>query len=93
MNRSQRATAAEEGRDLADALGDRFFSRNYRLWLGVALMLQGDLTQASEVIRAVADEAEAAGDLTMTVFAAICGAALCIPGTRRQPRTPRRNPP
>ena len=38
--------AAERGRDLADALGDRLFSRNNRAWLGLALMMQGDLAEA-----------------------------------------------
>ncbi len=60
--------AAEEGRDLADALGDRFFSRNCRTWLGLALCMQGNLTEAQDVLHALAEEAEAAGDLPMTVF-------------------------
>ncbi len=60
--------AAEEGRDLADALGDRFFSRNCRTWLGLALCMQGNLTEAQEVLHALAEEAEAARDLPMTVF-------------------------
>ncbi|MBW0017314.1 MAG: LuxR family transcriptional regulator [Mycobacterium sp.] len=60
--------AAEEGRDLADALGDRFFSRNCRVWLGLALMQQGDLADARRVLRGLADEAQAAGDLTTEVY-------------------------
>lgn len=60
--------AAEEGRDLADALGDRFFSRNCRTWLGLALCMQGNLTEAQDVLHALAEEAEAARDLPMTVF-------------------------
>ena len=60
--------AAEEGRDLADALGDRFFSRNCRVWLGTALMMQGELAGAGRVLHSLADEAEAAGDLTTKVF-------------------------
>lgn len=60
--------AAEEGRDLADALGDRFFSRNCRTWLGLALCMQGNLTEAENVLHALAEEAEAARDLPMTVF-------------------------
>ena len=43
--------AAEEGRDLADALGDRFVSTGCRVWLGVALRMQGDLAEAVEVSR------------------------------------------
>lgn len=60
--------AAEEGRELADALGDRFFSRNCRTWLGLALCMQGNLTEAQDVLHALAEEAEAARDLPMTVF-------------------------
>ncbi|MGH3492367.1 MAG: helix-turn-helix transcriptional regulator, partial [Sciscionella sp.] len=60
--------AAEEGRDLADALGDRFFSRNCRVWLGIALAQQGDLAEAARVLRSLADEAQAGGDLVMTAF-------------------------
>ncbi|MGB9222726.1 helix-turn-helix transcriptional regulator, partial [Mycobacterium sp.] len=67
--------AAQEGRDLADALGDRFFSRTCRFWLSVALSLQGDLAQGCQVARALVDKAEAAGDHTMTVFGHVCHAA------------------
>jgi predicted ATPase/class 3 adenylate cyclase/DNA-binding CsgD family transcriptional regulator len=35
--------AAEEGRDLADAIGDRLESRRCRVWLGFAQVVQGDL--------------------------------------------------
>jgi ATP/maltotriose-dependent transcriptional regulator MalT len=73
--------AAQEGRDLADALGDRFFSQICRYWLSIALTLQGDLTQASQVARALVDEAEAAADHTMMVFGQVCyAAALFIQG-------------
>jgi predicted ATPase/class 3 adenylate cyclase/DNA-binding CsgD family transcriptional regulator len=60
--------AAEEGRDLADALGDRLYSRSCRVWLGVALAYRGDLTDAGQILGSLADEAEAAGDLTTKVF-------------------------
>ena len=60
--------AAEEGRDLADALGDRFFSRHCRAWLSMALTMRGDVACASQVSHALADEAEAAGDLMMKVY-------------------------
>ncbi len=55
-------TAAEEGRDLADAIGDRFGSRRCRWRLGIALLLNGDLAAAVAQFAAVADEAEAAHD-------------------------------
>jgi predicted ATPase/class 3 adenylate cyclase/DNA-binding CsgD family transcriptional regulator len=54
--------AAEEGRDLADAIGDRFNSRLCRVCLGVAQMWKGDLAGAVAQLAAVAVEAEAAHD-------------------------------
>jgi predicted ATPase/class 3 adenylate cyclase/DNA-binding NarL/FixJ family response regulator len=73
--------AAEQGRDLADALGDRFFSQNNRAWLSSALLRQGELAHASRVARAVVEEAEAAADPTMTVFGQVChGAVLALQG-------------
>ena len=60
--------AAEECRDLADALGDRFTSWNSRVWLGIALYMQGDLDEAGRVFLPLAEEGAATGDLTMTVL-------------------------
>jgi predicted ATPase/class 3 adenylate cyclase/DNA-binding CsgD family transcriptional regulator len=54
--------AGEEGRDLADAIGDRYDSRTCRIALGGAQVLQGDLAAALAQFAAVADEAEAAHD-------------------------------
>jgi predicted ATPase/class 3 adenylate cyclase/DNA-binding CsgD family transcriptional regulator len=54
--------AAEEGRDLADLIGDRFDARRCRWYLGVAQVYQGDLAGAIAQFVAVADEAEAAHD-------------------------------
>jgi predicted ATPase/class 3 adenylate cyclase/DNA-binding CsgD family transcriptional regulator len=54
--------AAEEGRDLADSIGDRFDARRCRWYLGVAQIYQGDLAGAIAQFVAVADEAEAAHD-------------------------------
>ena len=54
--------AAEEGRDLADAIGDGSNSRHCRVCLGVAQIWQGDLAGAVAQLRAVAAEAEAAHD-------------------------------
>jgi predicted ATPase/class 3 adenylate cyclase/DNA-binding CsgD family transcriptional regulator len=59
--RAMRA-AAEEGRDLADAIGDRFTSRRCRWCLGFGQEMQGDLAQAVTQFTAVASEAEAAHD-------------------------------
>jgi DNA-binding CsgD family transcriptional regulator len=54
--------AAEEGCDLADAIGDRFDARRCRWYLGVAQVLQGDLAGAVARFAAVAEEAAAAHD-------------------------------
>ena len=54
--------AAEEGRDLAEAIGDRFTSRRCRMALGLVLILQGDLAGAVARLREVAAEAESAHD-------------------------------
>jgi predicted ATPase/class 3 adenylate cyclase/DNA-binding CsgD family transcriptional regulator len=54
--------AAEEGRDLADALGDGFSSRHCRTCLGLAQMALGEVASAGEQFRAVAAEAKAAHD-------------------------------
>jgi len=73
--------AGEAGRDLADALGDRFFSRNNRVWMACALMYQGDTARASETARAMADEAAADGDLTMALFGLVANTgALAFQG-------------
>jgi predicted ATPase/class 3 adenylate cyclase/DNA-binding NarL/FixJ family response regulator len=56
--------AAEEGRDLADAIGDRFNSRLCRWSLGVAQTMQGDLAGAAAQFGEVVSEADAAHDVT-----------------------------
>jgi predicted ATPase/DNA-binding CsgD family transcriptional regulator len=54
--------AAEEGRDLADAIGDRSNSRMCRFWLGLAQGTRGDLVGAVKQLGEVAAEAAAAHD-------------------------------
>jgi predicted ATPase/class 3 adenylate cyclase/DNA-binding CsgD family transcriptional regulator len=54
--------AAEEGRDLADTIGDGFNSRHCRVCAGVAQIWQGELAGAVAEFRAVAAEAKAAHD-------------------------------
>ena len=45
--------AGEEGRDLADEIGDRFVSRLCRFWgLGTAHLIRGDLAEAAAHFRA-----------------------------------------
>ncbi|MDT5053512.1 MAG: hypothetical protein QOF66_1878, partial [Mycobacterium sp.] len=70
--------AAEEGLEIADAIGDRFVSRGARWALAWARMVSEDLASAVAQFRAVADEAAAYGDATWA-FAALFHAtqALC----------------
>jgi DNA-binding CsgD family transcriptional regulator len=60
--------AAEDGRDLADALGNRFFSWNIRTWLGIALYMLGDLDDAGRVFHPLAEEGAATGNLFITAL-------------------------
>ena len=69
--------AAEEGRDVADGMGDRFMSRGARWALGWARMVSGELSSAVEQFRAVADEAAAHGDATWA-YAALFNAAQAL---------------
>jgi DNA-binding CsgD family transcriptional regulator len=56
--------AGEEGRDLADAIGDRFNSRTCRFYLGTSQTAQGDLAGATAQLGEVAAEAkEAHGEI------------------------------
>ncbi|WP_428342819.1 helix-turn-helix transcriptional regulator [Mycobacterium sp.] len=57
--------AGEEGRDLADTLGDSFMSRYSRTFLGVALANRGNLAEGLLVSRSLVEEARAAGDRPM----------------------------
>jgi predicted ATPase/class 3 adenylate cyclase/DNA-binding CsgD family transcriptional regulator len=54
--------AAEEGRNLADAIGDGSNSRQCRLWLGLAQGVFGDVVGAVKQLDEVTAEAEAAHD-------------------------------
>ncbi len=60
--------AGEEGRDLAEAIGNRFASRQCRWCLAVAQYIAGDLAGAAAQFGAVAAEAEAAHDVTYQAY-------------------------
>ncbi|MGA9489385.1 MAG: LuxR family transcriptional regulator [Mycobacterium sp.] len=60
--------AGEEGRDLADTLGDSFMSRYSRTFLGTALANRGNLAGGLLVSRSLVEEARAAGDRPMEAF-------------------------
>ena len=58
--------AAEEGRDLADAIGDRFVSRACRWDLGVAQGMIDDIAGAVAQLREVVADADVAHDVLWT---------------------------
>jgi predicted ATPase/class 3 adenylate cyclase/DNA-binding CsgD family transcriptional regulator len=73
--------AADEAGALADAVGDRFQSRQCRIWIGRSLMLTGDLAAATSLFREVVAEAEAAHDLLWWVLGlGALGEALAYQG-------------
>jgi predicted ATPase/class 3 adenylate cyclase/DNA-binding CsgD family transcriptional regulator len=59
--------AAEEGRDLADAIGDRFGSRQCRWRVAGARIFEGDLTGGIAELRGLVAEAEADHDVILRV--------------------------
>jgi len=61
--------AAEEGRDLADAIGDRFGSRQCRWRVAGAHIQEGNLADAIAELRGVVAEAEADHDVISRVIA------------------------
>ncbi|MGA9491168.1 MAG: LuxR C-terminal-related transcriptional regulator, partial [Mycobacterium sp.] len=71
------SAAAEEGRDLADAIGDGFNSRQCRFNLGSAQMMSGDLAGAVTQFSEVAAEAEAGHD-EMSRVTSLAGRSLAL---------------
>jgi predicted ATPase/class 3 adenylate cyclase/DNA-binding CsgD family transcriptional regulator len=73
--------AAEEGRDIVEAIGDRLVLRQCRYFLGMAQLWRGDLVGAATQFGEVAAEAKAAHDaiIEMLSFAAQ-GVALAYQG-------------
>jgi DNA-binding CsgD family transcriptional regulator len=73
--------AAEEGRDLADTLCDKFMSRYCRSFLSAALGEQGKLAEAVDVSRALVEEARSAEDHSTETFGLMTlGQALAFQG-------------
>jgi predicted ATPase/class 3 adenylate cyclase/DNA-binding CsgD family transcriptional regulator len=80
--------ASEEGRDLADAIGNRFHSRHCRWCLGMAQMIGGDLVAAIAQLDEVATEAEADHDVLWRVVSLLSkGRALAYHGDTSGART------
>jgi predicted ATPase/class 3 adenylate cyclase/DNA-binding CsgD family transcriptional regulator len=72
---------AEEGRDVANAIGNPFDSRHCRMWLGWAQMWQGDLSGAIAQFRDLGAEAHASRDIPTEALAVISeGRALAYHG-------------
>ena len=63
--------AAEECRELADALGDQYTSRNSQIWLGNSLLVLGDVDEASRVLAPLAEERAAPGEFFTAILANI----------------------
>ena len=83
--------AAEEGRDLADSVGDRFNSRQCRIGLGVRAVVPRWVADSVEQFAAVAVEAETAHDGMRRVDClAYQGVALAYQGDTDAGRAPRR---
>ena len=79
--------AAEEGRDLADAIGDRFNSRVCRFSLATAQMMSGDLAGAVTQFGEVAAEAQVAHDEIWSVLSlGALGMALAYQGEAKAAR-------
>jgi predicted ATPase/class 3 adenylate cyclase len=73
--------AAEEGRDLAAAIGDRFASRQCRLWIANAQTYFGELGGAMTLFREVINEASAAHDVLGQLWGLLGeGHALALQG-------------
>ena len=73
--------AAEEGRDLGDAVGNRFGARVCRIWLSYAQVMQGDLVAGAAHLGELVTEAEADRDVLVRVNSLVCQAlALAYQG-------------
>ncbi len=61
--------AAEEGRDVAETVGDAFMSRHCRVWLAAALVWERGLAHDADAItRSVTEQARATGERMLTEF-------------------------
>jgi predicted ATPase/class 3 adenylate cyclase/DNA-binding CsgD family transcriptional regulator len=80
--------AGEEGRDLADAIGDGFNSRICRFYFGIAQLQQGDLAGAAAQFAEVAAAAAAAHDEIRRVSGLVGqSTALALQGEAAAART------
>jgi predicted ATPase/DNA-binding CsgD family transcriptional regulator len=80
--------AGEEGLALAEQSGSRQLSRQCRIWLGIALIWQGDLHSARSLLSDLVAEAEAHKAVAEKVLAlGVLGQALALLGRSAEART------
>ena len=84
--------AAEEGRDLADAIGDRFGSRMCRYCLALAQVFQGDLARAATQFAELLAEARAAHDGIVEATISVSSFVLAFRVRRLRPGPPPTRP-
>ncbi|WP_396890792.1 helix-turn-helix transcriptional regulator [Mycobacterium sp. Z3061] len=73
--------AGQEGRAIADTLGDGFISRYSQAFVSIALGMQGKLSEAVELARSLVEDARTAEDRAMETFGLITlGQALALRG-------------
>jgi predicted ATPase/class 3 adenylate cyclase/DNA-binding CsgD family transcriptional regulator len=70
--------AAEEGCALAEAIGDRFHARLFRMWRGLARVCLGELVDGAAELRSVLAEAEEAHDSVTRALCLICQAFALV---------------
>ena len=72
--------AAEEGRDVAEAVGDAFMSRHCRVWMAAALVWERGLADGADAMtRTVTEEARATGERMLTEFGLVIESLLTRP--------------
>jgi predicted ATPase/DNA-binding CsgD family transcriptional regulator len=60
--------AGEQGRDVADAIGDAFMSRFCRIWIGISMGIRGDVSGGHRILQSVTAEARAADERMLMLF-------------------------
>lgn len=63
--------AAEDGAKIADTIGDRFMYRFCRLWQGFALMAEGNIAKACDVLTSLLAETQAENERMLTLIGSV----------------------
>lgn len=69
-------SAAEEARDVADAVGDTFYATHARVWLGIAMWVKGDLIEADQQFQDTCDNTDLHWDRAAQIFRPIGHASV-----------------